>query len=228
VVLSPPLRGKGWLVFNGCCDDMTSHRGAILAVNGALHVSERFAIDFVRLDDQGRLFDGPVDRLASYPYFGVPVHSVADGTVANLEDGLPEEVPGKVPASSSPKTAGGNFVVVDIGGGRFAFYAHLQPGSLRVKLGDRVKAGDVIGLLGNTGNTTAPHLHFHVMNGTAPLSSNGLPFVFTSFVGEGVLDESKSEQIFTESVPATIEREKLAGPHAQQLPLNDMVVGFAE
>jgi hypothetical protein len=228
VVIAPPLRGRGWLVFNGCCDAYTSHRGAILPINGRLRVSERFAIDFVRLDEEDRLMTGPVDQLASYPYFGVPVHSVADGTVVNVDDGHREEVPGKVPADSSPATAGGNFVVVDIGDGRYAFYAHLQPASLRVKLGDRVKAGDVIGLLGNSGNTTAPHLHFHVMDGTSPLGSNGLPYVFTSFVGEGVLDEDGSAELFETSVGAVIERARLAGPHDDELPLDDMVVRFPD
>jgi hypothetical protein len=228
VVVAPPLRGGGWLVFNGCCDAYTSHRGAILPINGRLRVSERFAIDFVRLDEQDRLMTGPADQLASYPYFGVPVYSVAEGTVVNLDDGHKEEVPGKAPSDSSPETAGGNFVVVDIGGGRYAFYAHLQPGSLRVKRGDRVKTGDVIGLLGNSGNTTAPHLHFHVMDGTSPLGSNGLPFAFTSFVGEGVLDEDESAQLFETSVSAVIERARLAGPHEKQLPLDDMVIRFPE
>lgn len=228
VAIAPPLRGGGWLVFNGCCNALTSHRGAILAINGAPRVSERYAIDFVRLDAQDRLFTGAVDQLGSYAYFGDTVHAVADGTVASVEDGLPEEVPGKVPAGSSPQTAGGNFVIVDIGGGHFAFFAHLQPGSLRVKVGDRVQTGDVLGLLGNSGNTTAPHLHFHVIDRPAPLAGNGLPYVFTRFTGEGVLDEEKSAKIFTDSVPAVIERDRLAGPHANQLPLDDMVVRFPE
>jgi len=64
-------------------------------------------------------------------------------------------------------------VILDIGGGNFAFYAHLQPGSLRVKLGDKVRAGQVIGLVGNTGNSTEPHLHFHISNATSPLGSGG-------------------------------------------------------
>lgn len=228
VAIAPPLRGAGWLVFNGCCDAMTSHRGAILAINGAPHVSERYAIDFVKLDADGRLFTGPVDQLGSYAYFGTTIHSVADGTVVSVVDDLPEEAPGKVPADSSPKTAGGNFAIVDIGGGNFAFYAHLQPGSLRVKVGDRVKTGDVLGLLGNSGNTTAPHLHFHVIDRPAPLAGNGLPYVFTQFTGEGVLDEQRSEKMFTESVPAVLERDRLAGPHRNQLPLDDMVVRFPE
>lgn len=228
VVVAPPLRGGGWLVFNGCCDDMTSHRGAILAINGAPRVSERFAIDFVQLDAQDRLMTGPVNELKSYPYFGVPVHSVAPGTVVNLDDGLPEEVPGAVPNNSSPATAGGNFVVVDLGKGRFAFYAHLQPGSLKVKRGDRVKTGDVIGLLGNSGNTTAPHLHFHVMDGPDPLGANGLPYAFTSFTGQGVLDETKSTELFAKSAPAVIDRARLAGAHQDQLPLDDMVIRFPD
>lgn len=140
--------------------------------------------------------------------------------MVSVEDGLPEEVPGKVPADSSPKTAGGNFVIVDIGGGNFAFYAHMQPGSVRVKAGDTVATGDVLGLVGNTGNTTAPHLHFRVMDRPAALSANG--------TGEGVLDESRSEEIFVNRVSAVIERDRLAGPHANQLPLDDMVVRFSE
>ena len=74
-------------------------------------------------------------------------------------------------------------VVIDIGGGNFAFFAHLKPGSLRVKLGDHVARGDVIALLGNTGNSDAPHLHFHVMDGPSPLDANGRPYVLTHFVG---------------------------------------------
>jgi hypothetical protein len=66
-------------------------------------------------------------------------------------------------------------VVVKIAPKRFAFYAHMQPGSLRVKEGDRVRKGQILGLLGNTGNTDAPHLHFHIMDGPSPLQSNGLP-----------------------------------------------------
>ena len=86
----------------------------------------------------------------------VPVPAmVADGTVVNLFDGVDEQVPGAVKPVST-EAIGGNMVVVDIGDGAFAFYAHLQRGSLKVKLGDRVKTGQVLGLLGNTGNSTAP------------------------------------------------------------------------
>jgi murein DD-endopeptidase MepM/ murein hydrolase activator NlpD len=71
----------------------------------------------------------------------------------NTEDGLPEQLPGVLPEGQTVQTAGGNYVVVDIGRGRYAFDAHLQPGSLEVKVGDQVKTGQLLGKLGNTGNT---------------------------------------------------------------------------
>ena len=84
-----------------------------------------------------------------------------------VKDGIPENVPGAnsraVPITL--ETVGGNHVIIDIGGGHYAFYAHLKPGGIRVKLGDKVKRGQVIGLVGNTGNSTEPHLHFHISDG---------------------------------------------------------------
>jgi murein DD-endopeptidase MepM/ murein hydrolase activator NlpD len=121
--------------------------------------------------------------------------------------------------------AGGNYVVVDIGRGRYAFYAHLQPGSLEVKVGDKVKTGQQLGKLGNTGNTDAAHLHFHVMDGPSPLLSNGLPFVFTSFEGEGLVTD---EPALVAGVPTTVDTAALTGTHRRELPLNLEVVAFPE
>ncbi|HWM31041.1 MAG TPA: M23 family metallopeptidase [Methyloceanibacter sp.] len=223
VVIAPPLKGPRWVIGGGCCAPPSYHRSATLPINGALRVAERFAIDFVQLNDKDALADGPPDQLTSYAFFGDEILSVADGTVVAAEDGQPEQVPGKLPDDATIRTAAGNHVVVDIGGGRFAFYAHMQPGSLKVKPGDRVKTGQVLGLLGNTGNTDAPHLHFHVMDGPSPLLSNGLPYVFTGFSVEGrVTDE---EPLFKGS-PVTIEKTALSGPFKDQLPLNDQVVDF--
>src|SRR5664279_4909279 len=76
----------------------------------------------------------------------------------------------------------------------YAFFAHLQPGSVdgHVKVGQQVRTGDVVGLLGNTGNTDAPHLHFHVMNSPNPLASDGLPYEFEEFslVGQAASDDA--------------------------------------
>ena len=208
VVIAPPLRGEDWWDGVGCCATRSSHRGAILAINGAFHVAERYAIDFVQLDEQGRLFSGPPEQLSSFAYFGTPIHAVADGMVVNLLDGLPEQVPGALPAGITGATAGGNFIVQDIGNGNFAFYAHMQPGSLRFEMGDMIRQGQVVGLLGNTGNSDAPHLHFHVMDGPNPLASNGVPYEFTRFEGEGVV--TNAEEVFTGAPavvdPSTLER----------------------
>jgi hypothetical protein len=228
VTLSPPLRGPRWVAGNGCCDAITAHRGATLAIDGTVHVPERFAIDFVQLDETDRLYSGPPTNNTSFRYFGDDILSVADGTVVTVVDGMPEQTPGRLPAGITVRTAGGNHVVVDIGGGRYAFYAHLQTGSPRVRAGDRVRTGDVIARLGNSGNTDAPHLHFHVMDAPSPLQSNGLPFVFTRFTGQGLVTD---EVVFGDTTKpvapvAAVDRDRLSGPHQDQLPLNLQIVDF--
>jgi len=224
MVIEPPLRGSGWLATNGCCDRITPHRGAVLAVNGAYRVPERFAIDWIQLDANNRAYEGAKEKLASWHYYGAPIYSVADGIVVTLYDGVAEQVPGPHPTGLTTAAIGGNMLVVDIGGGAYAFYAHLQRGSLKAKLGDRVKAGQVIGLLGNTGNSTAPHLHFHLMDGPSPLNANGIPYVFRKFTSTGVVvigDEDGLE----EGKAARVEK-KRAGEHANQLPLDNELVSF--
>jgi hypothetical protein len=223
IVVAPPLKGNRWVVGGGCCAPPSYHRGATLPINGSIRVSERFAIDFVQLNDKGMLFDGDIKELKDYAYFGDEIYSATDGTVVAAVDDLPEQVPGKLPADATIDMAGGNHVVVDIGEGRYAFYAHMQPGSLKVKVGDTVKTGQVLGLLGNSGNTDSPHLHFHIMDGPSPLLSNGLPYVFTSFTGEGrVTDE---DPLFKGGV-VPIDKDALAGPHENELPLADQIVAF--
>lgn len=224
VVVEPPLRGKGWVSVNGCCDAITSHRVAMMAINGQLRLPERFAIDWVKLDDKGLLYTGDVSKLESYAYFGVPIHAAADGVVVNLYEGTDEQVPGSPAKGINTENIGGNMVVVDIGDGRFAFYAHLQPHSMKVKRGDKVKAGDVIGLLGNTGNSDAPHLHFHIMDGPSPLDANGLPFVLTKFSSQGVMAADGIDAIFA-GKPAPIQS-LLKGDKANMLPLNNEVIDF--
>ena len=162
---------------------MSGHRRALIAAEGLPTIAQRFGIDWLMLDTAGRSFTG--DRLLNESYYaeGQDAIAVADGIVAATRDSIPENIPGAnsraVPITL--ETVGGNHVILDIGGGRFAFYAHLKPGSLRVKVGDRVKRGQVVGLVGNSGNSTEPHLHFHIMDGTSPLGSEGIPYAIETF-----------------------------------------------
>jgi hypothetical protein len=180
VTISPPLTGPHWLDGNGCCD-MTAHRMAVSPLNGQLWAPERYAIDFVQLTPDGRLFDGDKTKPESYPYFGADINAVADGPVVSVVDNLPEQVPGASPTDLPLNQHGGNNIVQDIGGGNYAFYGHLKLGSVKVKVGDQLKTGQSLAALGNTGNTDAPHLHFQLMSTPDPLRSNGLPFVFSKF-----------------------------------------------
>ena len=222
VVVAPPLRGAGWVVANGCCSEYTAHPGTVLPVNGAAHVAERFAIDFVQIDPLGKLFEGPLDQLSSYPYFGDEVLSATAGKVVGVLDNIPNTPAGAFPPAITAEKAGGNHVVVAMGGGRFAFYAHLQPGTVRVMVGQKVKVGQTLGLLGNSGNSNAPHLHFHIMDSPHPLASNGVPYRFSSFTVEGKLTNLEGIE---GGETAKVVREGLGRRHAE-LPLNDEVISF--
>lgn len=186
LVIGPPLRGGEWLAGNGP-GNISGHRRALVPIGGRACIAQRFAIDWVQLREDGKTWTGDQLKNANYRAYGAEVLSVADATVASIKDGIPENIPG--PASRAVpitlETVGGNYVVLDLGSERFAFYAHLQPGSIRVKPGDRVRRGQVLGLLGNSGNSTEPHLHFHVGDSNSPLGSEGLPYVLESFEVQG-------------------------------------------
>jgi murein DD-endopeptidase MepM/ murein hydrolase activator NlpD len=180
--IGPPLRGGPWLTGNGPAPE-TGHRRGLIPVGGTAAIAQRFGIDYVKVGAEHFTFSGDRLKNTSYHAYGTDALAVADGMVVAVKDGIPENIPG--PASRAVpitlETVGGNHVILDIGGGRYAFYAHLQPGSLRVRLGDRVRKGQVVGLVGNSGNSTEPHLHFHVSDGASPLGSEGLPYRFESF-----------------------------------------------
>ena len=181
VVISPPLRGGPWLAANGPSAE-SGHRRAMIPLFGSYYIAQRFAIDWVKLDASNKTYSGDSLKNDSYYAYGNDALAVADGIVTEVKDSIPENVPG-INSRAVPitlETVGGNHVIIDIGGGHYAFYAHLQPGSIRVKLGARVKRGQVLGLVGNSGNSTEPHLHFHVSDASSPLGSEGLPYVFES------------------------------------------------
>ena len=167
-MIEPPLAGERYLSADSCCD-ATRHTRAALPVNGRISVAQRYAVDWEQLDANGRIYTGPQEKLESYTIFGKPTLAVADGRVVSVVDGLPEQTPGEFPGNLPLAEADGNSVILDLGSRRYALYAHLQPGSIKVRVGDNVKPGQVIGLVGDSGNSIAPHLHFQVTDG--PLST---------------------------------------------------------
>ena len=151
-----------------------------------LFLAQRYAIDFVRVDVDAALAGGnpfahgdPTQN-ENYLTFGNDVLAVTDGRIVDTRDGMPENVPNVLPAADVT-TAAGNYVVEALDDHRFALYAHLQPGSLRVRPGDRVRRGDVLALVGNTGNSSMPHLHFHVIIGRRHSTPTACPTCSTSF-----------------------------------------------
>lgn len=223
-VISPPLEGSNWVAFEGCC--LGHHNRTVLGLNGKLSVGQRSAIDYMRLDDQRRLVVGNVLRNESYPGYGQTVLAVQDATVVSTLDGLADQVP----TQGTPvtlQTVTGNEVTLDLGNSRFAFYGHLKPGSLRVKPGDRVRRGQVLALVGNTGNTTAPHLHFQLMDGPSALASEGIPYVMDSFtlVGVANANDPSVEALFSGG-PAPIIPAQANDVRTGQLPLGLAIVTF--
>lgn len=227
-VIGPPLKGDGWVAVNGCCTTGIVHRGSVQSINGSLFDSQRFAIDWMRLDDQGRFVHGDPADVRNYTDYGVDVIAVADGTVVSTLNSLDDQVPGTLPDPSSitVETVDGNHIVLDLGNGFYGFYAHLQKGSVTVKPGDTVKRGQVIGKLGNTGNTSAPHLHFHIMTGPSVLGSEGVPYVIDRFslAGQVSVDQFNAAP----DVTGVWEQDRINPPskRTDQYPLNLNIVNF--
>ncbi len=228
VVIASPLYGDNWLDGNSCCE-ITPHRAAVSPLNGALDAPERFAIDYVQLDAQDRLFVGPIDELSSWPYYGAEIHAVAAGKVVAVVDDLPQQKPGANPTGLPVDEYGGNHVVQDIGNGHYAFYAHLQTGDgVKVKVGDELSTGDVVGLLGNSGNTDSPHLHFHIMDGPDPLASNGLPFVFSKFTLAATMPDDDSILALFNGQPAQLTPGVTPTEETDLMPLYRDIMDYPE
>lgn len=209
IVIAPPLTGDGWWNANGCCE-MTPHRTFRLAVDGARYVKpETFAIDWTQIRGN-RYFSGDGTSNEQHFAYGAEVRSVADGEVVFVRDGRPEETPFQpVLHVKQPLDFPGNHVIVRIRPGVFASYSHLQPG-IAVGIGDQVRTGQWLGRLGNSGNSTAPHLHFGLSDGPDILASNDVPFVIDryGFVGVVSLDSELTE---IQVIPAP-RRERVTHP----------------
>jgi len=228
VVLGPPLLGAGYVAADGCCDSIR-HVRALLSLNGHFTLAQRFAIDWEQIDPENRVVKGDTKTLSNYVIYGREILAVADGTVVSSRNDLPEQVPGALPQGMTIDKADGNFVVLDIGGGNYVLYAHMQPGSVTVKAGAKVRRGDVLGKVGNSGNTQAPHLHLHVMDGPSPLQSNGLPYVFDSFKLTAIDKAGTADFDKAEATGSPLTLTPVSPPQAlsRVLPLDLTVVEFA-
>ncbi len=210
VVLGAPMKGENWFCAN--ISNSSHHRLTVLEFDGVNRIPQRFAIDWVQIGSNGQTYSG--DRLvnSNYHAYGAEILAVAEGVVAKIQDGIPENTPGDHRAVLiTLDTAGGNYVLLDLGNNQFALYAHLIPGSIRVQDGVQVKRGDVLGLLGNSGNSTEPHLHFHVSEvfdtqRNSALNGIGLPFVLESFVIQ--------------------ENSLFLGERQMELPIEDAIIRF--
>jgi hypothetical protein len=226
-VVGPPLRGSNYIAADSCCD-ATRHTRAALPINGKVWLAQRYAVDYEQLDANNRVWSGKKkENLENYTIYGKKAIAAADGKVVKVVDGLPEQVPGIFPEGISPEEADGNSVILDLGG-NYALYAHFQPGSIRVEEGDRVKRGDVLALVGNSGNSLAPHLHFHVMNGPLSLASNGLPYEVDSFeiTGKNPGGTAAFDKAEAEGTPLKVDRVDPAKKVTEAMPLDQLVVSF--
>ena len=185
IVIASPLKRHN-LVFENQ-SKLGYHFNNTLFTQGQIFTSERYAFDSIELnDDFTNNGDGDTSVNTSYFNYDSPLLAVADGTVVYKQDGLPENHgDAKDVILHSILEYGGNFVVLDIGDGHYAFYCHCIPGSITVDAGDIVHEGDEIARLGNSGNSTGPHLHFQITDGPDIFFSQGVPFVLKEYTRTG-------------------------------------------
>ena len=208
--LGSPFEGGVWLA--GDLSNDSNHRRSLAAIDGHVHLPERFAIDWVKVGPNGDSHDGTA-RNENWWGYNEPIHAVADGVVTQVVDGMPENTPRVLPQKVTLDNIAGNYVIVRIAANRYVTYAHLKTASIKVRTNERVRRGQVLGLLGNSGNATGPHLHFQVTDGDSVLQSEGVPFVFDQFTDLGPGSDYEVNK------HASI-------PRGQSLPANDAVIEF--
>jgi hypothetical protein len=197
VIVSAPISGDDWLAANGPSNN-SAHRRALIPLDGEPHIGQRFAIDWVKFGSDGNTYKGDPHSNSSYYAWNLPVMAAADGRIVGVKDGIPENKPDPAdPArravAMNLETIAGNNIIEDIGGGHYALYAHLRPGSIKVKPGDTVHRGELLAHLGNTGNSTEPHLHFQICDAPSFIASNGVPFEIDHFVKHQFHIEQKDD-----------------------------------
>lgn len=180
VVIAAPFRGAGWLGIETTSLN-THHFKCEATKDNVTRHSERFAVDWIQYDSNDMLFYGDGKKNADWACYGKELIAVAAGVVTAVYDNVLENEPVGTKRILKWEEMAGNYVIIQIGDGIYACYCHMIPGSIRVAVGQTVKKGDVLGLLGNSGNSDAPHLHFQICDSNSFFSAEGLPYVFDSF-----------------------------------------------
>jgi len=147
--------------------------------------AERWGFDLL-VTVNGASYTGSGESVTDYYAYDRPVFAPADGVVVKVVDGVPDAAPD----AAEPSRRGGNIVVLEVAQNQYLFLVHLKSGSLRVAPGDRVRRGDVLAHVGNSGNTSEPHVHMHLQDTPAIARGQGIPFHFGNY-----LDESTGETI---------------------------------
>ncbi len=192
IVIKSPVMGNGWLAAAGCCKP-NIHRDTRWALDGRrIETAETFFIDWNRVKID-KIYDGNGKKVEQHYAFGQDVLAVADGRIVSIHDGIPDQTPFQVMVPKVKEDYGGNHVILEIASNVFALYAHLQSGSLTVKVGDAEKAGARLAKIGNTGPSEGPHLHFGLSDQPNFVSGRSLPFVFDSFTLAGAADVDASK-----------------------------------
>jgi murein DD-endopeptidase len=221
--LGPPLRDGPWVAIYNASWQL-GHRRVPYAVQGSVHIPGRFAIDWMKVDKNGRYFDNSGSKVSDWYGYGADVLAVTDGIVAAARDSIAEQ---STVVEGEPRVplefASGNYIALDLGDGRYAFYEHLKPGSIRVNTGDHVRRGSVIGQLGYTGQSTGPHLHFHVSDNNSPLDAEGLPYGLQKF---RLLGAYLSPATFGQALPWTPIGVGIDSERRDELPAPFAVVEF--
>jgi hypothetical protein len=213
-VIGQPLAGGNWGAAHGP-DNNSRHRRGLLTIDGHAYLAERFAIDWLRITPDGDIHSGNAGENKNYPGYGANVMAVADGVITDVLDGIPENVPGKPPAVPiTLRTICGNHIIERLSPNLYASYCHVQPGIL-IKPGARVKRGRILALLGNSGSSDSPHLHFQLCDANSTLACEGIPYAFSSFVEE--------HRTFNSPAGANPHPDVL---HSMEIPTNETLVGF--
>lgn len=182
VSLGSPLEGDQWQPLN--LNNQSDHRRALGLFDDIPRFAQRYAIDWVKVDEQSQWFNGDATINENYYAHGQNVYAVQDGLIAEVVNGYPDNTPGDLGDGSAPLA--GNYLLLTMDNGESALYGHLLADSILVLEGSRVSKGDLLARVGNSGNSSAPHLHFHVaevIDPQSPSTLNGIgqPFSFESF-----------------------------------------------